>query len=571
MTPFSRSSSMPSSTSTGQRSRSSAPGFSSANVGTNSTTGSSRSNHATHTPNTTTPNTTTATNGTASLERQVRAQILYHVDKLLLSQPPSRTSLQKLLILANPNTQQTPDSIHTLITNPVAREKAFRQLKAKLHPDKHPRDAERVTKLFQNVQQYYMDCCHAMTADGGRGNTTTTTTTTTTEDYSEGRRYSKQTYTTNAAFAKNNHTASSKYDASKYTTHNNHRNNSPHSVIPPDNFDIFVKWPLLKQMTYRETPYQSSISTSRLCYSLAYACLNLRGAICHRQAIDCTYQVPATLVNDSRLQQTHNDSSPQTIADVWQEAGFATSQLITLRGISDVQEQITRYGPVISTSFLLDARYYHSHQYQQRGPERHSTKSGNRAGYFSERHVGQTHPLLILGWTMSTQGPVWLVQALRGPTFSVGMGQFEIEQTCIAPPPSLLSRKAWQYIPLESPVWNVPDIAGKCPAWHDVFEDSSSNTTSSSSASLSLFDVTPLSSADIEALGDVWTDGVGLHAMISERRPLVLRDATKLAQSRRVIVRDVARVPVASAATSSSSRDKAPARTWKVTLSVVRK
>ena len=547
---------MPAARSTAQRPRSTtglASAKSTGSVGTNSTANSSRSsskNHAVHTT------TTTTTNGTANLERQVREQILHHVDKLLVSQPPSRKSLQKLLILANPNTQQTSHSIHTLINNPVAREKAFRQLKAKLHPDKHPRDAERVTKLFQNAQQYYMDCCHAMAVDGWRENDN--------EDYSEGRRYSNQTYKTNASSANNNKTASSKYDASKYASHNHRQNNtpSPHSIIPPDNFDIFVKWPILKQMTYRETPYQSSISTSRLSYSLAYACLNLRGAICHKQAIDCTYQVPATLVNDSML-ETHD--SPQTIADVWQEAGFPASELITVNSIPAIKEQITRYGPVISTSFCLEASYYHSHQYQH-GPERHTTKSGNRAGYFSERHVGQTHPLLLIGWTMSTQGPAWLVQALRGPTFSVGMGQFEIERACIAPPPSLLSRKAWQYIPLDSPVWNVPDIASKCPAWQDVFEDSR-NTSSSSSATLSLFDVTPLSSADIEALGDVWTDGVGLHSMISERRALVLRDATKLAQSRRVIVRDVARVPVAT----GSSSDKAPARTWKVTLSVVRK
>jgi len=549
-----------------------------------------------------------ATTATAAIERRLRDQILHHVAKLIQSTPPSRQALHQLLRFSSPatirahaasSTSNDNHKIHHTTNdnkwdNPVAREKAFRQLKAKLHPDKHPtKDASKVTELFQNVQHYYVECCHAMNDEGTvgsnrykrstnttTGSTTSTNTSTSTSSgcYQPGGQQQQQHHVHNAAASS---ASSFKYDATPTS-----RTPSPDSVVIVNELDVFMKWPFLKCVPYRETPYQA-VSDVQLQYHLGYACLNLRGAICHKQTMDCTYQL--SNMDPTMLLKEEGTS----IVQVWQQAGFAASDIVTLHSnIDAMKQQILIHGPIVSTSFFLDPNYYnHHHRQQQQQQQQQQQTNINQpfgGGNFSERHVNKHHPLLIVGWTMLSQGPVWRVQALRGPTFHVGMGQFGIEDTCVAPPPEGLECKSWQS---PGPYWDVTNIADKCLEWKEYFDTSITTTTScggggiinnnnnsssnisssSSSSNLLMLQLAPLSSMDIENLMDLWTDGVGICAIVKDRRTFVLRDATKQAQSRKVILRDVARVPNIGSNNSSTSNIGHHDRAWKVTLSVIRR
>ncbi|CAB9501995.1 expressed unknown protein [Seminavis robusta] len=437
----------------------------------------------------------------SSVERQLREKILYQIDKILLQSPPSRTSLYNLLLLCN------PDLDASALDAPIAREKAFRAVKARLHPDKHAlQEQPRVTLLFQNVQTFYVECCHAMAAQDA------------------GSRYRKQTSMPSYQSTPQKtplYTRRSTFSEGGSNSPKNTNNNSAFE------FNCFAKWPFLKQIQ-RDTPFQA-VSTSELHYHLAYACLNYRGAIVHGQTIDCTYQVPANFVETA--------ASPTSIPAVWDAAGFPTDQHLRLTSVDELKKEIQQHGPVVSTSFGLDPNYYQS--------------ISRHAGNFSERHVGHCHPLLIVGWTMTSQGSVWLVQGLRGTTFPMGMGQFQIDAHAMAPPTCVLLQKSWQS---PGPFWDVPDISLKCLAWKEHFDSTAPRATTVLST---LLEIVPLESSDIDALGDLWN--VGLHAVISERRVFVLRDKNQMAQSRRVLLRDLARVT-----------HKEKGKVWKVTVSVVR-
>jgi hypothetical protein len=459
-----------------------------------------------------------------------REQILDHVDKLLMNAAPGRESLLALLQLCHPDLQIP------VVEEPVAREKAFRAVKARLHPDKHSALAKaRVTRLFQNVQTFYMDCCHAL-ADEERTTRRPCTSARPASSYTRTSTTASTGSTRSYARRSSYHSDSSTSTSTSASTED--RTESPKSVLDLLEFDVHSKWSFLKQMP-RETPFQA-VSTSQLHHHVAYACLNQRGAIVHGQAIDCTYQVP---VNFSQIEtETEAKGQPSSIAHVWKQAGLDTATCTcTCTTIAQIKQEIAQYGPVVSVSFFLDPQLF----YQQ---------NSRHAGNFSERHVGQLHPLLIVGWTMTCTGQVWLVQALRGPTFSVGMGQFQIEACCLAPSPSILQQKCWQ---APGPYWDVADLGNKCPDWKAHFDNHHAATTTTRGSWLEMIDIMPLASSDMEALGDLWT--VGLNAVVVERRTFCLRDKQKLAHSRKVILRDMARVPYG---------DK---MVWKVTLSVVRK
>jgi hypothetical protein len=472
----------------------------------------------------------------ASSSLLLREKLLHHVDTILTNQPPGRESLFMLLQLCHPDLALEP----SVVEAPVAREKAFRIVKARLHPDKHSSlDQGRVTKLFQNVQTYYIDCCHALADEERTRRASPLYTTTNTRAAS----YTRSSSTTTTTTTKSSTTTTRSY--ARRSTFSEGTPSNTSVLRKPLEFDSSAKWTFLKQMP-RETPYQA-VSTNQLHHHLAYACLNQRGAIVHGQAIDCTYQVPVNLV-DVVETTTTTTSEPWYVADIWKQAGLDhPSHCTTCTTIEQIKHEIANHGPVVSVSFVLEEQFMYS-----------SVSSSSRhAGNFSERHVGQVHPLLLVGWTMTATGEVWLVQALRGPTFSVGMGQFHIDACCLAPSPAVLKLKGWQ---APGPYWDVADLELKCADWNTHFNDNSTTTTTTTTTTrcnLEMIDILPLTSTDVEALADLWN--VGLNAVVVERRTFVLRDKQKMAHSRRVILRDMARVPFGDS------------KVWKVTLSVVRK
>jgi len=82
----------------------------------------------------------------------------------VILQPPSTSSLIELLRITTPtllssNEEQYKES-STIVHNILKREKLYRTLQLRIHPDKH--SDTRATKLFQDVAEYYEKCCEEM-------------------------------------------------------------------------------------------------------------------------------------------------------------------------------------------------------------------------------------------------------------------------------------------------------------------------------------------------------------------------------------------------------------------------
>lgn len=115
----------------------------------------------------------------------------------VILQPPSTSSLIELLRITTPtllssNEEQYKESF-AIVHDLAKREKLFRTLQLRIHPDKH--SDTRATALFQDVATYYEKCCEEMEREDTRqkstsqqssftnnNNNNNATTNTTTED-----------------------------------------------------------------------------------------------------------------------------------------------------------------------------------------------------------------------------------------------------------------------------------------------------------------------------------------------------------------------------------------------------
>ena len=191
-----------------------------------------------------------------------------------------------------------------------------------------------------------------------------------------------------------------------------------------------------------------------------------------------------------------------TVDEVLRHFGFVCRS--QLRRVEDIKAEILENGPVVSVSFQLHKSFYQStaHAYK-----------------FSRKQVTKTHPLIIVGWTMTSQGELWKVMALDGATFEIGTGQFEISKTVLAPPPHILETIPWQsqgpYLDL-----NMPSVVGLSKDWRDLRHMSIS-----------------ISAKELETLVGL-LDG-GFQKAIQSKQSFVIRDKNKKAYSRRYTLREV--------------------------------
>ena len=122
-----------------------------------------------------------------------RRLLLDTVSAVITTRPPSTSSLVELLRITTPDLVLSSSSCRAvgeggggtqeaelIVRRDVAkREKMYKALQLKIHPDKHPGD-ERVTTVFQDVTTYYERCIVVMESEPViRTNTTTTTSTNT--------------------------------------------------------------------------------------------------------------------------------------------------------------------------------------------------------------------------------------------------------------------------------------------------------------------------------------------------------------------------------------------------------
>ena len=123
-----------------------------------------------------------------------RRLLLDTVSAVITTRPPSTSSLVELLRITTPDLVLSSSSCRAvgegggggtqeaelIVRRDVARrEKMYKALQLKIHPDKHPGD-ERVTTVFQDVTTFYERCIVVMESEPViRTNTTTTTSTNT--------------------------------------------------------------------------------------------------------------------------------------------------------------------------------------------------------------------------------------------------------------------------------------------------------------------------------------------------------------------------------------------------------
>lgn len=217
----------------------------------------------------------------------------------------------------------------------------------------------------------------------------------------------------------------------------------------------------------------------------AYKCINFRGAIAHGRSTELQYGVGG------------KECSETTTQDIFTVCGKGYK---TLESVDEIKEELMTRGPVVSIAFELTQEFVNASEYGH---------------LFFNSQIGATHPVLILGWKLSSFGEMWIIQTTRGNTeFPIGFRQFGIDDVCIAPN-SDFSDCAWQ-------------------GGDKIFSDVSLTNSDWYSWPGMLL---KLSSEDFENLMSTINESI-LHA-VDNKTEFVLRETPKIARSRTAFLVDI--------------------------------
>ena len=441
------------------------------------------------------------------MDKRFRNLIFAQVESVVHEQPPGRSSLYNLLKIATPELK-----IHA-VDNTSQREQAYRALKILIHPDKHAKalrddrkEMQRITGIFQETTGYYNTCCArlAYESPGMSSNNSFGESTWKTSDLdATTARGGARTVRTE----RTKKTAQRGYDPAEYS---NKRDFRPPSMINvngsglrgfsfedpneiPDRFDAFAEWPYMNPMVKGPTHSDGGVTANELAWIMACRVINMRGAVVHGQAIGRAYQVSK---KSNELDKYHS------VDEVLRHFGFACGH--KLSHPEEIKAEIKFNGPVVSVSFQLTKSFFKASKY---------------ASLFSHKQVGEIHPVIIVGWTISSTGELWKVQSLSGEPFEIGTGQFHVSDKVLAPPVSTLESIPWQsqgpYLDL-----NMPSVMGLSKDWRDLRHMSIS-----------------ISAKELETFVGM-LDG-GFQKAIQEKQSFVVRDKNKRAYSRRYTLREV--------------------------------
>ena len=260
-----------------------------------------------------------------------------------LQEEPSRHALLPLLQLA------TPSLVCLGSSNEIS--KTFKALLVKVHPDKHHHDTARATKLCQDAQGFYENCL-AFNVGGPEVN----------------------------------------------KKHKKSSASSPRNSLYPLEFSIVNRWPHTAR-SFNCPILQEHWTSEKISKSVAYQCINVRGAIAHGKKPELAY-------DDDTDGQSLNCAK-----DVFNSFGGH----IKLVGVDAIKSELTSCGPVVSASFEPSEAFLNSN------------------------NIGKQREVLIIGWTQLASGEVWIVQPLATfahitpSTIYVAVGQFEVDTLCLAP------------------------------------------------------------------------------------------------------------------------------------------
>lgn len=357
--------------------------------------------------------------------------------RTILSGDPNRDSLRLLLATAAPEVTDAD------LDDETTRNRIFKELRTRVHPDKHPND-DTATSIFQDVPPFYEACCRRLSASTSAKPQPSKSTSSTTSTSAPPRRASmskeKETTIPQPPAAQTSSTSKTSFRPASTTT-------SRQRVSLPAEFKVVDKWPFLScthpiapkaSVLFANTDAANSDSNSgtynkaTLELLVAYQCINARGAVAHGAK-------PGLLFGYSKV-----TAEPRgTTAEQLLETKFRG--VCRLDTPDTIKEELMSRGPVVSVSFVL------SQVLKQHGG---GTGSAIADSLYWQQRMNQTHAVMIVGWKLTAFGEVWLVHppilsdSMKNKSpfdclIPIAFGQFGIDTLCLAPASDLLD-KAWQ-------------------------------------------------------------------------------------------------------------------------------
>lgn len=404
----------------------------------------------------------------------------------LVQKKPCIESLYKLLSIVSPDltfhhlisTLSSKNSHINSTTDPTV--KAFKLIKLRIHPDKHPSDP-RVTQLFQDVQNFYDACssCSVVSSGATKGSSV-----------SDNLNSRKRPRTTLGEIAV------------KYPEMYNVITNSPHVSLqnphPPQ----------------QSSDRNISITTQTLPVVLAYKCINARGALAHGKKITHGFSW-------RDVERRNSQNFEGGVRGIFDMHGGTKE----LRSVYEVKEELVSHGPVISVSFHLMEQYMRQvdTSYESHNKTRDCVDHAIYGNAFLKENVGMLQELLIVGWELSSFGESWLIQPLTctssentlSPNYiPIGFNQFDINDLCLAP------KSSFENLPWQPGPYFDTDFRD-APEWRKWTQ----------------MDL-PLSSSEFQTLANCFAENGLIHAA-STGKLFVIRDRKKFAHSESYCLKEV--------------------------------
>ena len=408
----------------------------------------------------------------------------------IINKDPNASSLLQLLQTVDPSL--TVDQI----SDSVGRNKAFKSLKLRIHPDKHPSDLNQATKLFQDVQEFFHRCCQQL-------------------------EYGGAIMETLSSVGDNNNNNNRKRKSTAEDYNEDEEKNSSLSLKYPSKFNVLDTW---KYMTM-DTPSKPmngdlnkqfkeedtrTIPSQYLSAMIAFRCLNARGAIAHGKKITHGFAWDDVKLHpsDKKCVDKKTNTTESVVSRIFETHAGGSKVLNT---VSQIKDELLHRGPVISLSFSLQSEWL----------QRLASLNKSYSHQFVKEKVGGLHEMLIVGWAFTLYGEVWLCQPLFPDLLvsstcnsgdidlfiPISMGKFGIDHSCIAPNRESLDHLCWQ----KGPYYDVD--FNDTPDWIEWAE-------------LEL----PLVDMELRRMFIVFLPQ-GFSKACSDRSPIVLRDKNKLAHS----------------------------------------
>jgi hypothetical protein len=273
----------------------------------------------------------------------------------------------------------------------------------------------------------------------------------------------------------------------------------------PSEFKVTDKWPHVS-LHHPITPATQTFhgTSSTLDILMAYKCINARGCIAYGAKPGLFFGWSKVEQDAVRFGGTPNNLS-ETIEHFFREKFKGAKRL---EGVEAIKQELITRGPVLSVSFTLSASFANS-------PE-------HKDSYCAER-INQNHPVILVGWNLTSFGEVWLVRSFDdNVTTPIAFGQFKIDELCMAPM-SDLDNVSWQggpFVDVDMSQWPKDWRNWTTPEFF-------------------------LSSSELERLSECLEGGFLVTPLSSpastnpESRRFVIRDAARRAHSRTWYLQDI--------------------------------